>query len=133
MLEQSKIETERKPTARCRVTNGKTPFLSAVDGRSSVARRWADLHDALARAVGLPLSDAQAMLTRRAATMAVLCELSEASLVSGEKIDADEYLRLTGTLGRVLAALGLQANVSGDGDDVPSLAQYLASRGATAE
>jgi hypothetical protein len=53
------------------------------------------------------LTSATRHLIRRTAALACLCEQMENDLASGEKIDADVYVRSSGNLRRFLDTLGL--------------------------
>ena len=109
---------------RSRLTNGSSLHLGRVDGRSAAARRWRDLYAALMAAVGKPVTEAQRQLVRRAVTLAILAERSEAALSRGESIDTGGYIRVSGALSRVLRTLGLEPDV---GDGTLGLAERTAS------
>ncbi len=63
---------------RSRVTNGKSIFIDAVDGRSAQARRFKDIYETVCEDRGGMdcLSEAQHQLARRASGLALLCELA---------------------------------------------------------
>lgn len=92
---------------RSQVTNGRL-HEAKVDGRSAHARRWRDLYALLLAELPPSPNEPQRQLVRRTATMMVMAEKMEAELASGELPNADIYLRLTGTLSRTLATLGLE-------------------------
>ena len=100
--------TSRKPTARSRVTNGRD-WLSGIDQRSSIARRYRDLMaEAIADAGGVSeCSQARLQLIRRLAALSVQLEQLEAKLADGGDIDIAEYTSLTSTLVRVVSRLGI--------------------------
>ena len=100
--------TSRKPTARSRVTNGRD-WLSGIDQRSSIARRYRDLMaEAIADAGGVSeCSQARLQLIRRLAALSVQLEQLEAKLADGADIDIAEYTSLTSTLVRVVSRLGI--------------------------
>ena len=125
MLGESTVLTERKRTARSKVTNGSN-LLPGIDGRSPTARRYRDIVAALATDQGGAdrLSEARVQLIRRFAAAAVLAEGMEARLVSGEAIDIAEHALLCSTLVRVAQKIGINRipkNVT------PTLSQYLES------
>jgi hypothetical protein len=80
------------------------------DGQSQWARRWRDLvelHEAdLGR--GTCLSEAQASLCRRAATIEIELEALEGALSEGRTVSLDEYARAAGHLRRILETLGIR-------------------------
>jgi hypothetical protein len=128
----SKQSTDRK-SGRSRLTNGSRLHL-AGDGRHVNARRWRDLYRAFARDLGgeATLSEGTKQLIKRAATLAVLGELYEAQLCSGQPVDPAEGLRLSGGLGNAFAAARLSvgpASAAPDagqgGKDVDRLAKLI--------
>ena len=69
------------------------------------------------------LSEAQASLVRRVATIEIELEQLEGKLSKGEAVDLDAYTRAAGHLRRILETLGLQRvprNVT------PTVAEYVA-------
>jgi len=52
-------------TTRSRITNGRELWLPGVDGRSPIARRARDIHEALTHDLGNDLTEAQKQLVRR--------------------------------------------------------------------
>lgn len=116
------------------VTNGTSLFLGDCDKRSVAARRWRDLYEMLTKILDVDLSEPQRLLCRRAASLAVMCELEETRLARGEAVDPLAYVRLTGCLSRMLVKLGLEVSVEAEADDIaedpddpepPSLKEYL--------
>jgi hypothetical protein len=113
----------RKPTARSRVTNGHA-LLPGIDGRSAVARRYADIIAALVADAGgeSEISEARRQLIRRFAALAVLAENLEARLAMGEAIDLAEHALISSTLVRLASRLGINRHAR----TVPTLRDYLA-------
>ena len=99
-----------KPEARSRVSNGKALFLSKIDGRSLVARRFRDILAAIVSDLGGPdqMSEGQRQLARRAASLSVQSELAEADMARGDAVGLDDYVRGVNALCRTLGALGLE-------------------------
>jgi hypothetical protein len=118
----SSILARAKPTARTRVSNGKALFLEAVDGRSLIARRYREILGQLVSDIGGDPSEAQSILTRRAATLAVWCEQREMELAKGEEFNIADFTSATNTLRRVLNDLGLERRMR---DITPSIDSYL--------
>lgn len=120
----SALSAPRKPRGRSRVTNGKTPFVEA-DGRGPWARRWRDVVAEITSDLGGAdlLSEGQRQLARRAATISIACERMEGEAAVGNKIDLEEYGRLTDRLGRAFHRLGLERRAW---DVTPTLGDYLA-------
>lgn len=120
------------PRHRSRVTNGKRAFVEG-DGKSAWARRWKDIVALHAADLGGPdaLSEAQASLCRRCATLEVELEQLEGRLSMGRSVDLDVYARVAGHLRRYLETLGVR-RVSKDVTP-PTLQAYLAARAAEAD
>jgi hypothetical protein len=98
----------RKPTARSRVSNGKQLFLEGVDGRTPLVRRYRDVLAELVSDLGGDPSEAQSLIARRAATLAVWCEQAEAEMAAGRDFDVSVYATSANALRRLLADLGLE-------------------------
>lgn len=121
--------------AASKLSNGTSLFLGHVDGRCIAARRWRDLYEMLVGVLGLDtITEPQKMLIRRAASLAVMCELEEARLARGEDVDSLAFVRLCGCLTRMLLRLGLTVSIEDEADDVaeniddpepPGLGEYL--------
>ncbi len=121
----------RKPEARSRVSNGSSLFLieptgRPLDGRTMVARRFRDVLDNILSDLGGrdQISEGEYQLARRAAGLSVQAEVAESTLAAGQfdKVNIDDYVKLTNGLNRTFASLGLrrrQRNIT------PSLVEYL--------
>lgn len=116
--------------ARSAVTNGR--FLAGVDGRSTWARRARDLLMQLVEDRGGDdyASEAEKLILRRAAVLAVECERLESRFAVAEQSgetptdpQLDLYARLSNSLRRHLEATGLQRRAR---DVTPSLRDVLA-------
>jgi hypothetical protein len=120
-MESTSITT-RKPTARSRVSNGRD-WLSGVDQRSSIARRYRDLMaETISDSGGVSeCSQARLQLIRRLAALSVQLEQLEAKLADGGDIDIGEYTALTSTLVRVVSRLGINRVAR----TLPTLSDYL--------
>ena len=59
-------------------------------------------------------TEAQGIIARRAATLAVWCEQAELGLARGEKLDIGEHATATNTLRRLLLDLGLERRMRAD-------------------
>jgi hypothetical protein len=112
-----------KRAFRSSVSNGGA-ILAGVDGRSLVARRFRDIANAIAEDCGGSdnLTEAKLQLIRSAAGLAVLREDLDAKACNGQVIDVGCYTRITNSLGRVLALVGLERVPT---DVTPSLKSYL--------
>ena len=123
----------RAPSARSRVTNGHQDFLATIDQRSRPARRWRDIFDQITADLGGDLSMAQTQLVRRAATIAVQCELIEVAMATGDPIDINTlntYGQMSDRLGRCLQRLGIKREPR---NVTPDLASYIKHRQAEAK
>ena len=127
MPETSAALEQVKSQARSRVGNGSTLFLDGVDGRSSIARRFRDFLAELVSDMGGDPSAAKLMICRRAATLAVWCEQSEAVMAGGENIDIAEFTTAANALRRLLADLGLERHAH---DVTPSLRNRMLQEAA---
>ena len=115
----------QKAKGRSRLTNGSAVFLDGVDGRGTLARRYRDILAQLVSDLGGDPSEAQAIIARRAATLAVWCEQCEADMASGKPIDIGEFTTATNALRRLLSDLGLERRAR---DITPTLNEYLQAR-----
>lgn len=113
------------PQSRLRsaVTNGRS-LVTGIDQRSAPARRYKDVMTAIASDLGGMdhLSQAQLHLVRSVAGLVVLRESLDAQVLSDEKIDTAEYVRIANSLRRLLATIGLE-RVSRD--VTPDLKTYI--------
>jgi hypothetical protein len=112
-----------RPTARSRLSNGKDLFLEGVDGRSALARRYRDILAQLVSDLGGDPSEAQSIIARRATTLAVWCEQTEAKAAAGEALNVTEFTTATNALRRLLNDLGLERRMR---DITPTIDAYLA-------
>jgi hypothetical protein len=83
-------------------------FLEGVDGRSVLARRYRDILEQLISDIGGDPSEAQSLILRRSATLAVWCEMAEAEMAQGKELDIVSFTTATNALRRLLADIGLQ-------------------------
>jgi hypothetical protein len=113
----------RRPQAKSRISNGSAVFFDGVDGRSVVARRYRDVLTSLISDMGGDPSEAQNLIARRSATLAVWCELAEARMAKGDNLDIAEFTTATNALRRLLADIGLERRAR---DLTPSVDAYLA-------
>lgn len=95
--------------AGTRVGNG-SALLAGIDGRSAGARRYKEIVSELS--AGLADADRQPssvkmLLVRRAATLAIWCEDTEAKMANGEPIDIGAFTSATNALRRTLTDAGL--------------------------
>ena len=110
MLARNTELAAKKPTARSRVTNGRSMFVGKDDARSALARRFRDLCFLHAEDLGGPenLSQAQQQLIRRIASLEVQLEVMEGKMVEGDaSVDVESFARISSHLRRMLESLGL--------------------------
>jgi hypothetical protein len=83
--------------------------LPNVDGRSTVARRYRDIANAILIDQGGVdrCSESRQQLIRRFAAAAVLAEQLEGRLANGEEINIQEHATLSSTLVRLAARIGI--------------------------
>jgi hypothetical protein len=83
--------------------------IAAVDGRSSLARRFRDIASAIITDQGGgDLSEMRLQLVRRFAAAAVLAEQLEARMANGEVIDIAEHAQLCSSLVRLGQRIGIE-------------------------
>ncbi len=109
MLMDSATKASRKPEARSRVTNG-SKLHPNIDGRSVWARRLRDLIEIYSDGVR-NLSGSKQSLIRRAATLTIELERTEAEFAEGDKADAaalSSYQTTSNSLRRLLEAVDIR-------------------------
>lgn len=121
------VTAVKRPTARSKVSNGRQLFLTAVDGRSPLVRRYRDILAQLVSDIGGDPSEAQSIIARRAATLATWCEAQEAAMAAGTELDIAEFTTATNALRRLLSDIGLERRAR---EIVPTLTEYLAGKAA---
>jgi hypothetical protein len=96
---------------RSSVSNGSRLFaVAGLDGRTQTARRFRDLIESMTNDLGGAdlLSEAQRQLIRRAATLAVMAEATEADVVRDMACDLNNYGMIADRLRRILETLGVE-------------------------
>jgi hypothetical protein len=127
--------TRRKPVVpaskrtRAAVTN-RSRLHQKTDERSAGSRRFRDLIQAFSANLG-ELSEIDMILVRSAAALTLKSEQLQAAMASGEAVDPDTLIRLSGEARRSLAAISAKA--SSDKPAGNDLQTYLANRQAEAE
>ena len=116
--------TPPPPEYRTRRGNGRV-VLAGVDGRSMMARRFAEIVTGIEADLGGDLTEAQKHLVARAATLACWAEEREAELARGEEFDAAQYATIANAQRRLLNDLGLERRAR---DVTPDLHTFLAKR-----
>jgi len=98
-----------------RVGSGRSLWFNSgeTDHRTQSARRFREIVFSIAADLGGldSLSEIQRQLVRRHASLSLMAEKMEMSLVKDEEIDVARFMGMTNTLGRVSAALGLSKQV----------------------
>jgi hypothetical protein len=102
------VLTKHSTTNRSRVTNG-SAMLSGIDGRSSSARRFRDLIEALTLEAPAPVTEAMRLQIRAAASMQTHAEDLTARMIRGEPVSSEEMTRATNGAIRALASLSRRA------------------------
>lgn len=120
----------QKAKGRSRVSNGSAVFVVPVDGRSVLARRYRDVLAQLTADLGGDPTEAQTIIARRAATLAVWCEQAESAMANGEELDIATFTTAANSLRRLLSDLGLERRRMRD--VTPSAREYLARKGQAA-
>lgn len=86
------------------MTNG-TKLLVGIDMRSPTARRFRDLVQAYKAEIGGILGEPEMAMVKTAASLSLSNELMQARIVNGEPVDADNLIRLSSEVRRILDAL----------------------------
>ena len=94
-----------------------------MHGRSVLARRYRDILAQLVSDLGGDPSEAQSIIARRATTLAVWCEQTEAKAAAGEALNVTEFTAATNALRRLLNDLGLERRMR---DITPTIDARLA-------
>jgi hypothetical protein len=101
---------ERSVSVRSAISNGTRLHRRGrgTDGRTRDAKRFRDLFDAFANSLGglAGLSEADRSLARMAATLQLRAEAMQADAAKGLDIDAEQLVRVSNSLARVLGKLG---------------------------
>lgn len=100
--------------------------LPRVDARTRSSRRYHQLILTFEAEIGRELTEADRVLIKQAATIALRAEQLEQEIVAGAVVDPDLVIRLTSECRRILT--GLKDKSEKDKPAVPKLAEYLASK-----
>ena len=98
---------ERLPSTRNAVSNGSRLHRRGIDGRTRDAKRFRDLFESFAKSLGGEerLSEADRALARMAASLTVKSEAMQADVAKGVDLDAEQLVRVSNSLSRVLSRL----------------------------
>ncbi len=111
---------------------GRALFLEGVDGRKNLARRYREVLAELLSDLGTP-SPAQIMIARRAATLSVWAEDSEARLVAGHPVDIGTFTTAANTMRRLLSDLrrpdAPRDITPGGASNLPFTVEYVSAPG----
>lgn len=83
---------------------------TVIDGRKAIARRYRDKYANMVADLGGSVSVAEAMLVRRAAVLAMVCEEQELAYLDGKALDVDTFNRTINPLVKCLDRLGYKRN-----------------------
>jgi hypothetical protein len=134
MLSGHRLKADRSPEQRSAVTNRNALFLENIDERSAFARRFRDVLSLHISDLGgwEAVSEAQASIARRAATITVQLEQIECRFAQvaepNDKL-ADLYSRLSNTLRRLLESIGFERKARDITPDL-DLRTYIAAQNA---
>ena len=89
------------------ITNGRRLLQRGIDGRSTEARRFRDICQALSAQYGglKGLNEAEKALIRKAAAMTVRSEMLQAASVVGREVDDEQAVRLANASARLMNAV----------------------------
>jgi hypothetical protein len=99
---------DRLPSTRNAVTNGSRLHRRGIDGRTRDAKRFRDLFESFVESIRgkAGLSEADRALARMAASLTVKSEAMQAQVANGGDVDAEQLVRVSNSLSRVLGRLG---------------------------
>lgn len=110
MRRDSRMSDMPPTSARSRVGTGRSLFLAGIDGRSLIARRYREVFAQLLTDIGRPPREAEVLIARQVAALAVLAQTMEAQLVAGQAINIGEFTTNANCLRRLLADLPKQTD-----------------------
>jgi hypothetical protein len=124
ILSDTHVLTERLPSTRNAVSNGSRLHRRGIDGRTRDAKRFRDLFESFSQSLGGKerLSEADRALVRMAATLQVKSETMQAEVAAGGDVDAEQLVRISNSLSRVLGRLGKRQPK----DTTPTIAEIAA-------
>jgi len=97
-----------------------------VDFRTRIGRRFRDLYTAYAAEFAAPLSEPEKAIVRQAVALQMQAEAMQQQILQGERVDADQLIRISSTSKRLLSVIaGKAAKNKPQGQDL--LAAYLAN------
>jgi hypothetical protein len=114
---------------RSAVTNGKRTLIG-VKGSSKFGRRYRDLVDEFSAEVGGVLSQTDLAMVKQAAALAIQGEVMQAAIINGEPINADDLIRLSSEVRRILDAIAEKAGERKSAAAVPTIHDHAAKRAA---
>jgi len=124
---------ERLPSTRNAVSNGSRLHRRGIDGRTRPAKRFRDVFESFAASLGgmAGLSEADRALARTAASLAVKAETMQAEVAAGGEVDAEQLVRVSNSLSRVLGRLRKRTH---GGQAAPmTVLEHIAARDARAK
>jgi hypothetical protein len=124
LLSSKQVARHRKQ-GRSRVTNG-SRVLIGIKGSSKYGRRFRDLIAAYTAEIGGVLTEFEKAMVKQAAALAIQSEVLQAAVINGEAVDADNMIRISSEVRRILDALAEKA--SKRKPSTPTLTEYLANR-----
>jgi hypothetical protein len=116
---------------RSKISNGTRthihPAFGGPDLRSRSARRWRDVYADLVCELGHPPSASEDALVRSCCDLSLMRETMSNRIAAGKQADPDELIRITSTLKRLLAELGLTGGGVAE-PQAPSLSELMRGR-----
>lgn len=130
MSSNSSLSVERRiRQGRSAVTNG-TRALIGGKMSTKYGRRYRDLIAQYTEELGGVVRATDTVMIRQAAALALRCEMMQADIIAGVAVDADDAVRLSSEIRRLLGGLRAQRDLASrcrSQPHVPSdLASYLA-------
>jgi hypothetical protein len=111
---------------RAAIASGCAPLPYAVDGRTTLAKRYRSIASQLTRdQLGDGISEARMQLIMRFAGAAVLAEQIETNIITGQPVKIEEYSGLISSLVRIANKIGLDRIPK---TVAPALRDYLDTR-----
>lgn len=131
MTQTSRHIAPSSRTARSAVSNG-SRLVQGVDGRSAPARRFRDLVCQFTEELGgdAIMSEPMRAMVRQAAAVAIEAERMQAAILREEAVDADELVRISHVLQRLMNGLKAKAKTARAGQRTQLVTDYLRNKAA---
>ena len=122
------LPPKRSSRVRSAVSNG-SRLPGGASGCSAEGRRFSDIIHDLTAEMGGSLTSAEELQVRMIAGLILHAEQLQAAVLRGERIDSDQFTRISNTANRSISALRKSAAARAKATKAAGAASYLAGRG----